>query len=234
MSEGTFDSPADYERMLGQGIQLSGEGRSFFIEGRLRTVARLLGPDARPRRILDFGCGTGEACHVLSGMFPDARIVGADSSRAALDWGRKRLPSPSITLVETKELDGLPPFDLCYLNGVMHHVPLRERRQLLRTLRRLLTPGGACAVFDNNPWSPAARLVMYRIPFDRDAVMVWPHSLCREMKAAGFEEVHPPRFLFVFPRALARLRSIERGLERIPLGAQYVVFARAGASTATP
>lgn len=189
MSEGTFDSPADYERMLGQGIQLSGEGRSFFIEGRLRTVARLLGPDARPRRILDFGCGTGEACHVLSGMFPDARIVGADSSRAALDWGRKRLPSPSITL--------------------------------LRTLRRLLTPGGACAVFDNNPWSPAARLVMYRIPFDRDAVMVWPHSLCRELKAAGFEEVHPPRFLFVFPRALARLRSIERGLERIPLGAQY-------------
>lgn len=214
--------------MLGEGIGLSGEGRSFFVQGRLDFLSRMLGQDVRPRRILDFGCGTGDGCRLLASHFPEARVVGADRSRAALEWARKNSPERNIGFVEEQELEGVEPFDLCYVSGVMHHVPVEERNGLLKRLHGLLTAGGACAIFENNPWSPAARLVMRRIVFDRDAVMMWPHVLFAGMIGAGFGEVLRPRFLFFFPRILSALRCTERHLDRIPLGAQYLVLGRAG------
>ncbi len=80
------------------------------------------------------------------------------------------------------------------------------------------------ALFENNPWNPGTRLVMSRIPFDRDAVLVRPGEARRLLEAAGLE----PRFTgfyFYFPRWLGALRPIERRLVRLPLGAQYGVFA---------
>jgi hypothetical protein len=95
-----------------------------------------------------------------------------------------------------------------------------------RRIFNLLRPGGIMALFENNPWSPPARLVMRRIPFDRGAQMVRPATARRLLRDAGFSPASPPTYLFFFPHAVRRLRRIEPSLRRVPAGAQYLVIGR--------
>ncbi|HXT51169.1 MAG TPA: class I SAM-dependent methyltransferase, partial [Thermoanaerobaculia bacterium] len=60
MGEDLFARGDEYDAMLATGIRLSGEEKPFFIDGRLTSLFRALPAGWRPRRILDFGCGTGD------------------------------------------------------------------------------------------------------------------------------------------------------------------------------
>ena len=90
---------------------------------------------------------------------------------------------------------------------------------------RALRPGGLFAFWENNPWNPGTRMIMRRIPFDRDAVMVAP-AAARRLLIDGGLEVVSTEFRFYFPAPLRRLRPLEPHLRRLPLGAQYLVLAR--------
>jgi SAM-dependent methyltransferase len=116
-------------------------------------------------------------------------------------------------------------FDLCYVNGVFHHISPLQRQRVLELIRSELAPGGHLAIFENNPWNPGARPVMHRIPFDKDAILFSCIELQHRMRQAGYEIVST-RSLFYLLRDLAAVRSIERYLVRIPLGAQYYVLER--------
>jgi len=221
--EPSFDSPQQYEQMLDQGISLSGETRDFFAEGRVAEVVRRLSRDFRPRRILDFGCGTGETCRLLAQAFPGADVVGADTSIEAVSWAAARQSGP-VSFMLVSDLATAAPFDLCYLNGVLHHVPRSEQLAVVSGIRDSLSRSGHIAVFDNNPLNPGARLVMKRIPFDRDARMLSAARARRLLLSAGFPALLPTRFLFFFPRQLAGLRFAEHWLSRVPLGAQYCII----------
>ncbi|MBV8297668.1 MAG: methyltransferase domain-containing protein, partial [Acidimicrobiia bacterium] len=89
MSE-LFDEVESYDDMLQRGLSLSGESKEFFIRGRLEHLRRRLG-DRRvsereaPIRILDFGCGVGDAAGVLAEAFPGASVVGVDVAEAAVE-----------------------------------------------------------------------------------------------------------------------------------------------------
>jgi SAM-dependent methyltransferase len=225
MPEQPFDSPQRYDQMLSRGISLSGETRDYFAEGRVAEVVRRLPRGFLPRRILDYGCGTGDTCRLLAAAFPGSTVVGADTSADAVAWAAAhRAGTASFTLVT--ELANEAPFDLCYLNGVLHHVPRGDQRGVIESIRDRLSDGGFIAVFDNNPFNPGARLVMRRIPFDRDALMLTASRVSRLLRAAGFSTPLPTRYLFVFPRPLALLRFAEPWLSRLPLGAQYCVAGR--------
>jgi hypothetical protein len=73
--------------------------------------------------------------------------------------------------------------------------------------------------------NPGTRLVMSRIPFDRDARTISAPGVRRHLRAVGLDPVETG-YLFYFPRPLRSLRWTERFLTRVPLGAQYGVFAR--------
>ena len=88
-----------------------------------------------------------------------------------------------------------------------------------------LRPGGWLAFWENNPWNPILRYAMSRIPFDRDAILVWPRSARQLLRSAGLR-VFETNFMFVFPAMLAFLRGIEPWLIHLPLGAQYLVLAQ--------
>ena len=64
---------------------------------------------------------------------------------------------------------------------------------------------------------------MNRIPFDRDAIMLSAPEAKRLLRSAEFDILRVD-FLFIFPRALRALRSLEPVLSRLPLGAQYQVL----------
>ena len=211
--------------MLNQGIRLSGEGMLFFLEGRLNLLRQRTRDMGRVSRILDFGCGLGYASQRLRQMFPAAEITGADTSPNALEAARQKHGGPGVRFVTVDELEQDPGgYDLCHVNGVFHHILPGERPQALGLIHRVLRPGGRLALFENNPWNFGARMVMARIPFDRDAQMLSPLATADLLRQAGFQVLRTDS-LFFFPRILKTLRFSEPFLSWTRLGAQYLVLA---------
>jgi SAM-dependent methyltransferase len=221
-----FDCCEEYEAMLNQGIHLSGESMLFFLEGRLKLLQKQVCQIGPGSRVLDFGCGLGYATQRLQQMFPGAEITGTDTSRNALEAARQTNGGPGIRFITVDELEGdTGGYDACYVNGVFHHIQPAERPQALGLIYRVLRPNGALALFENNPWNIGARMVMARIPFDRDAHMLSPLLTSQLLRQAGFRVVRTDS-LFFFPRLLKGLRFSEPYLGWTRLGAQYVVVAR--------
>jgi len=220
-----FERANEYEAQLRQGTRLSGEDPLFFVNGRIADLLAHLPSGFRPRRVLDFGCGLGDASRRLGEVFPQAEVVGVDTADSALDWARTHHAGPRVSFDEVTTMGTRGAFDLCYVNGVLHHVSPDRRAAVLHTIIDTLAGGGLLAVFENNPWNPGARMVMRRIPFDRDAVPISPPATRRLLEAAGLSCL-ATRSLFYFPRLLATLRPLEPLLAGLPLGAQYYVLAR--------
>jgi SAM-dependent methyltransferase len=217
-----FDPHAErYAQELAQGLMLSGESSDYFLRRRITRTAHLL--ERQPESLLDFGCGVGDAAPVLHEQFPAARLCGVDISEASLSFARQRHGAVAEFALPSE----LPTagFDLVYCNGVFHHIPPAQRAAAMRQIAVALKSGGVFAFWDNNPWSLPARWVMSRIPFDHDAVMVWPAQARRLVSASGLQVLRT-EFHFIWPRTLAALRPMESWVRAIPLGAQYLVLAR--------
>jgi SAM-dependent methyltransferase len=220
-----FDRALEYEAQLARGLALSGEGKAYFQRGRIRDLVRCLPEGFAPRQILDFGCGLGDTTQLLAEAFPGAQVVGTDTAEGALDYAREHFGSDRIRFAALGALDGPRRFDLAYANGVFHHIPRPERRAAARSVGQALVPGGRFALFENSPFNPGTRLVMSRIPFDRDADLLTPGAARRLLSEVGFACPEPARFLFIFPRALRLLRRLEPRLSRWPLGGQFWLLA---------
>ena len=216
----------EYGHALDRGLSVSGEDRAYFARGRathLEGLLRRLGE--RPRSILDFGCGSGGSSPLLREALGADSLLGVDASERLLQSARRLHASESVRFLSLGEWRPEASFDLAFCNGVFHHIAPPERKEALGKIFRALRPDGLFAFWENNPWSPAARLVMSRIPFDRGAVMVWPHAIQRAMRQEGFAVLRTD-YCFFFPRFLGALRGFEPSLAGMPLGAQYQVLAR--------
>lgn len=222
-----FDSFAeDYDGALNQGLSVSGEDKNFFARGRIRWTARCAARlGLAVRSIHDFGCGTGSGTPFFYESFPELKnLVGTDVSAKSLDVATRVHGGRGVfKVMEESRPDGSA--DLVYCNGVFHHIPLDQRQGAMKYIFDCLRPGGLLALWENNPWNPGTRLVMSRIPFDKDAIMLWPRGARRLARSVGFEVVKT-NFLFIFPRMLKWFRPLERLATRLPLGTQYMVMCR--------
>lgn len=220
MSE--FDRYAgDYDRALNEGLSVSGEGKDFFARGRLAFLARRLGRmKFRARSVLDFGCGTGSAAPHIFECLGAESLLGVDLSEASVEVARRDHPDPRARFEPLGAFDAEGEFDLAFCNGVFHHIPPAERAAAVARVFRALRPGGIFALWENNPWNPGTRIVMSRIPFDKDAITLNSFETRRLMRGSGFELLGVD-YLFIFPKFLGALRPIEPALSRLPLGAQY-------------
>src|SRR5258708_22446714 len=135
MPEVLFEQSSDYEEMLSRGIRLGGENGDFYIHGRVNELRKRLSAASSVRRILDFGCGTGNTCAVLASVFPDAEVHGVDSSANALEFAAAHHAAARVSFGPPEALASCESFDLCYVNGVFHHIPPEERTEVVRTIR---------------------------------------------------------------------------------------------------
>jgi SAM-dependent methyltransferase len=220
-----FDCFADsYDEALDEALTASGEDRQYFSKGRVKSLAKCLRRMSRkPHRLMDFGCGTGVTTPLLARMLEAETIIGVDTSLRSLEVARKNHESNQIGFLPVSEYVPTADVDLAYCNGVFHHIPQAQRARALRFLYQSLRTGGLFSFWENNPWNPGTRYVMARCAFDRDAVTLTPVEARRLLRSAGFTVLRT-NFHFIFPRVLKALRSVERLVSRLPLGAQYHVL----------
>jgi SAM-dependent methyltransferase len=223
MSE--FDAHAhNYQEVLNRGLSVSGERGDFFLEGRVNWLkSRLDRLGVQVGKVLDYGCGTGGAAPVLRRILGARSVLGIDPSAAEIAVARRNHPQDTFCL--TREFTPSADYDLVYCNGVFHHIPLAQRREVVRNIHASLRPGGLFALWENNPWNPGTRWIMSRIPFDRDAITLTGPETCRMLRVGGFE-IMQHDFLFVFPKAFRALRGLEPYLAVLPIGAQYLALGR--------
>ena len=96
----------------------------------------------RPRSVVDVGCGPGNSTAVLRSAFPDADILGIDTSPEMIARARAGLPDAEF---ETMDAWDLPKgFDLIFSNACIQWIDGQER--LIPSMMDCLNPGGTLAV----------------------------------------------------------------------------------------
>jgi SAM-dependent methyltransferase len=223
----SFDEfAAEYDNALHQGLSVSGENKDYFARRRIEWLRNRLGTDiARVDRVMDYGCGTGSSSRLLIEILGAKALVGTDTSPKSLEIATQNYGSRAAQFLQFDQYWPDGRFDLVYCNGVFHHIPLTDRAAAVSYIYRSIRPGGCFALWENNPWNPGTRLVMRRIPFDRDAITIGAPGARALLQAGGFEVLHTD-FLFIFPNVLRWLRWIEPHCVGLPLGAQYQVLCR--------
>jgi ubiquinone/menaquinone biosynthesis C-methylase UbiE len=137
---------------------LNPQAKQMADESMVRTLAAqasAIWPQERPLferyvlpaapRILDAGCGTGEAASRLADLFPRAQVLGVDIVDTSLDLARTRFATLAPRLsFEHRSIFGLElpaqSFDLAVCRHVLQSIPFPER--VIAELIRVTRPGG--------------------------------------------------------------------------------------------
>ncbi|XGV96674.1 MAG: class I SAM-dependent methyltransferase [Leptolyngbya sp. BL-A-14] len=110
---------------------------------------------AKPRRILDLGCGTGSTTLLLKRAFPQAEVIGLDLSPQMLVVAEHKATQAGLEIQwrhGNAEHTGLPDasFDLVTASLLFHETPPVVSQAILQESYRLLTVGGEVAILDGN------------------------------------------------------------------------------------
>lgn len=228
MQKSEFDQFADeYRQQHAENVRASGYGPEHFAEYKIvRTsgMARRLGLHVND--VLDFGCGVGNSVPFLGHYFAGATLHCADVSERSLEVAAARFPGRArwVSIEERRLPISDASVDLAFVACVLHHVPVEEHVLWLGELRRVVRPGGLLAVFEHNPWNPLTVRAVDHCPFDANAQLISMPALKRKVRGAGWTGVRH-QFQLFFPRPLAALLPFERLMTKLPIGAQYVIFA---------
>lgn len=99
----------------------------------------------QPNRILDIGCGPGNSTRKLQERWPDAKIIGLDSSANMIEKARKA--SPDIQWIHADangDLSTLSTYDVVFSNAAIQWMPNHE--VLIPKLFSLVNPIGVLAI----------------------------------------------------------------------------------------
>lgn len=97
-----------------------------------------------PRRIMDLGCGPGNSTAALRRRWPEAKVVGLDSSPEMIEKARRSYPEGTWVLGDAANWQAEDPFDLIFSNALLHWLP--DHARLCPRLLDQVAPGGALAV----------------------------------------------------------------------------------------
>jgi len=131
-----------------------------FENERTRPARDLLAqvPLDDPKRVVDLGCGPGNSTELLVERFPDAEVVGVDSSPDMLQQARERLERCAFVESDLSTWAPKQSTDLLFGNAVFQWVP--DHPKVLARLLQALPAGGVLAVqMPDNTREPALMLM---------------------------------------------------------------------------
>lgn len=218
-----FDKFAqNYNEMLNQCVRFGGENWDYFTRNRANYVTQFMASDFSGK-VLDFGCGIGNLAVILKELRPRLFIHGFEVSEESIKKIPSHLLSQGKFVSALEKLDS--DYDFIVVAGVFHHIPVEERMQTMRELKKRLSPQGQVIIFEHNPANPITRRVVSQCPFDDNAVLLYPGEIKKYLQAANLSKIHQDYIVF-FPGFLSFMRRFESRLSWLPLGAQYAVVGK--------
>ncbi|HUL21073.1 MAG TPA: class I SAM-dependent methyltransferase [Thermodesulfobacteriota bacterium] len=150
---------------------------------------------AGARRILDVGCGLGEAARWANG----ADYFGVDLSEVLVRKGQNQ-PDRILAVASA---DALPfpneTFDRVTCMGLLHHLSRNQIPLTLKEMTRVLKIGGALVLVEANPWSLCARMMAYVRPAERGILNTSPAHLrwvIESLRVLTIEEIDYDHTMF--------------------------------------
>ena len=114
-------------------------------------------------------------------------------------------------------------FDLIFISGVYHHIPLEEREKVTTDIKRMLKKDGYIIIFEHNPYNPITQKIVNSCEFDRDAILLTSKNL-KEYFSDKNCKLEKSAYTLFFPKQLSFLRPLEKYLEKVPCGGQHYVL----------
>ena len=116
-----------------------------FEDERTRPTRDLLAqvPLRKARMAVDLGCGPGNSTELLVDRYPEATVVGLDSSKDMLRQARKRLPRCVFIEADLAAWTPREPVDLLFANAVFQWVP--DHQMAMKRVIEGLPQGGVFA-----------------------------------------------------------------------------------------
>jgi trans-aconitate 2-methyltransferase len=139
---------------------------SLFDRHRSRAAVDLLSqvnhPD--PRLIYDVGTGRGQIARMMADRWPDAEVVGTDTSTDMLEEAAATPSRVSWVEQDVRRWDPPHPPDIIFSNAVLHWIP--DHDDLIVRLAESLRPGGLLAVQMPLSWSEPSHRLMREVLAD--------------------------------------------------------------------
>lgn len=93
------------------------------------------------KKILDLGCGTGQAINELRKHNPK-QITGIDFSKTAIKICKQKYPKHTFKVKELKDLKATQEYDIITLIDVIEHIPNKEMQTIYPKISKALKPNG--------------------------------------------------------------------------------------------
>ncbi len=212
----------NYNQLLNEQTRFFSANEEYFARYKVEVIHKQVSSPVR--RLLEYGCGIGRNIRFLQQGFPNAVIAGSDISKASLEIARRDNPEAEF-FHEDENFGSTNQFDVIFVAGVFHHVPVVQRAEVAKSLFKRLSENGLIFVFEHNPFNPITRRIVSNCPYDEDAVLLKPSELNRLLIEAGLTVVRKAYCLFV-PPSFSMLARLESSLGWLPLGGQYWVQAK--------
>jgi len=140
---------ADWDAFSGQYDDIFNADQVY--SGMLRLLGESIA-DAGGARVLDLGCGTGNATAAVLEALPGSSILAVDPSGGMRRICSERFSDEARVEVVEGTATGIPSadgeFDLVVSNLALHHVPIEEKEAAAAEIARVTATGGTLLYLD--------------------------------------------------------------------------------------
>jgi SAM-dependent methyltransferase len=185
-----------------------------------RDILSLARP-AADKTVLDLGSALGDVCFLLAPLVGEA--IGVDASRRAIALAEERRRERGLANVrfvhgDVADLAGIPDasIDVAGAFDLLEHVDDETVRGMLRSVRRVLKPGGSFVAYTPNREHYVERLKaanLFLKQFPEHIAVRRPRELRRLLEEEGWRV----RSLRYSPAPFPGVRWVERALWRLPV-----------------
>jgi ubiquinone/menaquinone biosynthesis C-methylase UbiE len=213
-----FDLQASrYEKMLGT-------SHKYYMKQKMGLLLRCIREKGlNPKTILDIGCGTGEIERNLANRL---EMVGVDLAVSMLRFAKDRYRDCEFLRASCNKLPFRDSaFTMVLVVNVLHHLKPCNRQAFFSEVSKTLAPGGHLVVFEHNPKNPFTRIVVRGCQIDRDAVLLNTKKVTNLANASKIHKVDI-KYLTFFPAVLSFLDSLEKRMQGLPLGGEFMFLGR--------
>lgn len=123
---------------------------SYMPWGKLinKTLSIVAKNTPKNARVLDMMCGPGYLLGKIKRKRPDLDLTGVDINSEFIRFARLNYRKIKFIRADARKWKTKEKFDLILCTGGIHHLPYKDQKPLLISIKSMLSPGGFCIFAD--------------------------------------------------------------------------------------